>query len=406
MPTKNSAPTKRKKQRLYWKCVELEFAKLSKLEAEDICKKIIPTIAKTVKCGVHSGFSTIHHTEDSTSHIHVGIVLRSQPSTLYFQTKREYFTIKIGSSTYRPCLVSKLNHSLEKIPKSVHARLKIYYNYCTSEDKHVGTNQIVHSSYCYKWNPNPKDIQNDTKPKTSKLTAHAQVLKTFVEEKESLAVQMSKADYNRKAFICSHYKELKTMIYNYLQCEKDLKTETPDFIKEDFHILPEAEKTMASKTPCLILHGLSCAGKTEYANTFFKNPITCRHIDKLKEFDPLVHDGIIFDDMSFGSHKRETFMAITETNRETDITMRNYIVTIPRRFPRIFLTNRKLRNIKCDRDGDLEHDKESSFLPAPLNGVNQPDRGCDRRFTSVRVMSDLRKNPPADEPCILEPHQQ
>lgn len=47
-----------------------------------------------------------------------------------------------------------------------------------------------------------------------------------------------------------------------------------------------------NRNKTLIFYGPSGFGKTQYVKTLFKNPLLVRHIDKLKSFCPMTHDGI------------------------------------------------------------------------------------------------------------------
>lgn len=47
-----------------------------------------------------------------------------------------------------------------------------------------------------------------------------------------------------------------------------------------------------NKMKTLIVYGPSGYGKTQYVKTLFKNPLIVSHIDKLKKFCPVTHDGI------------------------------------------------------------------------------------------------------------------
>jgi len=55
-------------------------------------------------------------------------------------------------------------------------------------------------------------------------------------------------------------------------------------------------------------------GKTGFALAHFTNPLFVRPIDTLKEFRPLQHDGIVFDDMSFRQWFMNSIKHLLDTN--------------------------------------------------------------------------------------------
>ena len=147
-------------------------------------------------------------------------------------------------------------------------------------------------------------------------------------------------------------------------------------------------KTMASVIKwkrtkhALWLKGPTGLGKTEFAKSQFKNPLLVSHIDKLKDFSPKIHDGIIFDDMCFTHWPREAQIHILDLNNDRDINVKYGMVTIPMRTPRIFTSNvpifiadpaiqRRLRLIKIVEDLRLlEEDLEKTLSDASSNSLN------------------------------------
>lgn len=90
---------------------------------------------------------------------------------------------------------------------------------------------------------------------------------------------------------------------------------------------------------CHIFWGPAKTGKTQFALAHFERPLLVRQIDRLKKFNPDVHDGIVFDDMSFLHFPRESQIHILDTEEESDIHCRYENTAIPEGFPRIFCTN-------------------------------------------------------------------
>lgn len=123
-------------------------------------------------------------------------------------------------------------------------------------------------------------------------------------------------------------------------------------------------------TKCLVISGASGIGKTQFAKTLLKNPLLVRHKDKLKQFDSTIHDGIIFDDMSFAHWPREACIHLLDTEEDSDLDVKCSMVTIPAGTPRIFTTNADAASI--------------------FNGI---DAAIRRRYVSWKIICDMRKNP-------------
>lgn len=96
-----------------------------------------------------------------------------------------------------------------------------------------------------------------------------------------------------------------------------------------------------NKSKSLILWGDSNSGKTSYAKALIgKNYLFIRHIDGLKSFEPGVHEGIIFDDMSFAHWPRESQIHIVDMDDESQINVKHGHVVIPAGTLKIFTCNK------------------------------------------------------------------
>ena len=227
--------------------------------------------------------------------------------------------------------------------------------------------------------------ETEQQAEESNLKPDAEICKYFMEDGTGLAVQFQQADWTRKAYIAKHWDVLTKMVTNCKRIQRQLSKPSPRYTKDDFNCHPQAEAHDFSKK-VLVIRGPPGAGKTEYAKTFFKNHLLVRHADKLKTFDQNVHDGIIFDDQSYGHWPRESVLNLMDVENETDVNVKNSMVTLPAGTPRIFCTNREMRVYKY-RDGLEEHDKDKSFLPPKLT---EDDNANDRRMTLCTVQ-DLRR---------------
>lgn len=117
----------------------------------------------------------------------------------------------------------------------------------------------------------------------------------------------------------------------------------------------------------LVLFGPSGWGKTQYAKQLFKNPLLCRHRDKLKKFDKFTHDGIIFDDMHFSHWDRTYCIHLLDLDEDSDIDVKCSMVTIPAGTPRVITTNLK-----------------------PCEIFSAFDKAIRRRIHSIEFKEDLR----------------
>lgn len=227
--------------------------------------------------------------------------------------------------------------------------------------------------------------ENQTILDEQDLKPDADILKSFTEG-VSLTQQYSTADWTRKAYIAKNWDILTKMITNHKRILREITKQKPKFTKKNFKVIVAAEKHDFSKR-VMILQGKPNEGKTQYAKTFFKKPLLVRHPDKLKSYDENIHDGIIFDDQSYGHWPRESVIHLFDVEEESDINVKNSMVTIPAGVPRIFTTNRLMRVGALDYQGLLIHNKDKSFLPPQLD---ETDNAIDRRCDVYRVTRDLR----------------
>lgn len=89
----------------------------------------------------------------------------------------------------------------------------------------------------------------------------------------------------------------------------------------------------------VVLWGDSQIGKTQFALAHFEHPLMVSHIDKLATFDPRMHDGIVFDDMSFGHTPRSAQIHLVDINNSREIHVRYVYASIPAHTKKIFTTN-------------------------------------------------------------------
>ena len=88
----------------------------------------------------------------------------------------------------------------------------------------------------------------------------------------------------------------------------------------------------------IVLHGVSGAGKTEFAVAHFQKPHIVRRRDDLKKIS-FNCDGLVFDDMDFSDWKPEEVIALLNWTKERSISARYSDAQIPAMIGMIFTTN-------------------------------------------------------------------
>lgn len=87
-------------------------------------------------------------------------------------------------------------------------------------------------------------------------------------------------------------------------------------------------------------------GKTQYALAHFNKPLFVTHMDDLRNFHHKVHDGIIFDDMSFTHLNRNAQIHIVDQDQSRSIHIRYGTARIPKRTKKIFTCNYNCFNLR------------------------------------------------------------
>lgn len=99
----------------------------------------------------------------------------------------------------------------------------------------------------------------------------------------------------------------------------------------------------------IFVWGSTGVGKTAWALAHFKKPYLISHIDQLKSFNPLVHDGLVFDDMQFTHWPPGSCIHLVDTEYDRHINARYATAVIPAKYPRIFCSNVELRQYFSDK---------------------------------------------------------
>lgn len=95
----------------------------------------------------------------------------------------------------------------------------------------------------------------------------------------------------------------------------------------------------------LHIHGASGLGKTKAACALFDNPLIIKPfnavgcVEKLANFVPSVHDGIIFDEVDLRAFSREQAIALVDFDEESVISVRYTSISMPAGVKKIFVSN-------------------------------------------------------------------
>lgn len=132
----------------------------------------------------------------------------------------------------------------------------------------------------------------------------------------------------------------------------------------------------------VVIHGKAGTGKTQFGLAQFESPLLVSHTDDLREFDPEKHTGIVFDDMSFAHHPRESIIHLLDYDLDRSIHCRYSCAYIPARTKKIFTSNR---------------------APEDIFGEAWHHPAIQRRITKVIEVSDNLFEPQIDEDQVPPP---
>jgi len=119
-----------------------------------------------------------------------------------------------------------------------------------------------------------------------------------------------------------------------------------------------------SKT--VVIQGASGMGKTQFALAHFKNALLVSgDPDRLADFDPSLHDGIVFDEGTYTHLPREIQIHLIDMELERDIRVRYRTAVIPAGTKRIITTNKLLREVFSVPDPAIERRLNIIVLRVP-----------------------------------------
>lgn len=155
---------------------------------------------------------------------------------------------------------------------------------------------------------------------------------------------------------------------------------------KDFNVPFIAKNKLRERA--FLLWGDSGLGKTEYALSHFDNPLFVRHMDHLLRLVEGVHDGIVFDELSFQHFPADSRKVLLDSRRVAQVHVRYDYAVIPANMPRIFTSNRPNifygdHDTEYDRNAidrrlivleikDKLYDEEIGVVPATTSPPNSP----------------------------------
>lgn len=294
---------------------------------------IVPPSPETVmkyycsrKYGVYRGFIYPHSENDST-HYHIGLIFRDVPKTLYWNDVTMYFDYEgCKTSTVRP-----LKSKARKFDK----KLQQYYDYCCSEEQHP--HQKLGTPYHYKWEPvaRTEDGIDLDKCGTKVYVQH------YIEQGATLRQIFELAPITRRADICQDWYKYKKQEDTYkMLMKKPPETHPITSFRKD--VVDHLLKVWDPKKQSLILHGASNMGKTELAKSLVKHitkkdPKVLSNMQGLKWREP--QQPIVYDDMNFQKCSRSKVIHLLDTTNDRDIRVLFGSHIIEGGTPRIFCTN-------------------------------------------------------------------
>jgi len=117
--------------------------------------------------------------------------------------------------------------------------------------------------------------------------------------------------------------------------------------------------------------GPTGTGKTNFALAHFEMPLLVRHLDDLKEFDETIHDGIVFDDISFTHVPFQQVLNVTDSDFDASVHCRFVNAKIPAGTKRIFT-----------------HNTENGIYPGDCTPTQV--EAIDRRIVKVFIEHDIK----------------
>lgn len=104
-------------------------------------------------------------------------------------------------------------------------------------------------------------------------------------------------------------------------------------------VVPLVDWDTVNVRASIVLVGANNLGKTHYALAHFERPFLCNHVDLLRGFNPSIHDGIVFDEISMVMWPTQALISVFDRELPRAIQVRYAIVKIPAGTRKIFCCN-------------------------------------------------------------------
>jgi len=125
----------------------------------------------------------------------------------------------------------------------------------------------------------------------------------------------------------------------------------------------------------VVVTGPAGFGKTSWVAAHARNPKIVKNIEDVRDFEPGLHDLLIFDDVNFRSESAEWAISLLDFDLERTVQARYTPVKIPPKTPMIFTTNYHM------------NDWQTSIFP--MGGNTQQQVAIERRYDIVRITTSL-----------------
>lgn len=121
------------------------------------------------------------------------------------------------------------------------------------------------------------------------------------------------------------------------------------------HRYPGTEWTLRHPTEFKVLYvyGPTNLGKTQWALAALKRPLLVCQWEDLRDYDELVYDGIVFDDMSFSHLPPSTCIHLLDWDLDRVLHARYTNITIPKETRKVFVSNKRPEDCFPSSDADL-----------------------------------------------------
>lgn len=109
--------------------------------------------------------------------------------------------------------------------------------------------------------------------------------------------------------------------------------------QHDLDSYPWHSDDLFDNSKTIVLVGPSGCGKTSYVKSRYPRILMVSHMDQLADYDPTVHQGILFDDMCFKHMPRTAQIHLADQDDDRHIHIRYQTAYIPKHTLKIITSN-------------------------------------------------------------------